>query len=57
MGIASTIRHPSRIFYGWRMLAVLGAMAALNHAFYLRGSTLFLIPVQTTLDLSRAATS
>jgi len=44
-------------FYGWRMLTLIGFMGALNSAFYSRGATMFLIPVQTSLELNRATAS
>ena len=55
--IASTLRHPGRVYYGWRMVALVGVMSALNSAFYSRGATVFLIPVQTSLELNRATAS
>jgi MFS family permease len=51
------LRHPERIFYGWRMLALVSLMGALNNGFASKGATLFLIPVETSLGLSRATAS
>ena len=55
--IVGALRNPSRIFYGWRMMAILNVMGALNHAFFFKGTALFLIPVESHLGLSRATSS
>ena len=55
--IVGALCNPSRIFYGWRMLAILSVMGALNHAFFSKGTALFLIPVESHLRLSRATAS
>ncbi|MFQ6028469.1 MAG: MFS transporter [Dehalococcoidia bacterium] len=55
--VTSVLRNPSRIFYGWKMLALISFMGALNSSFYSKGAALFLIPVENSLGLSRATTS
>jgi sugar phosphate permease len=53
----STLRHPRRIALGWRLLALVSVIVALNSSFFERGATIFLVPVQTSLGLSRARAS
>ena len=55
--IVSDLRHPRRIPYGWRMLALISFIGALNNGFFSKGSALFLLPVQTSLGLDRASTA
>ena len=57
VSIAGALRNPSRIFYGWRMLAIMSVISAVNSGFYSKGAALFLIPVESSLGLSRASTS
>ena len=57
VSIAGSIRNPSRIFYGWRMLAIISVISAINGGFYSKGAALFLLPVESSLGLSRASTS
>ena len=45
------------MFYGWRVLALVSFMGALNNGFFSKGAALFLVPVETSLGLSRANTS
>jgi MFS family permease len=54
---ATNLRHPKRMYYGWRMLALVSFMGAVNNSFYSRGATIFLIPVETSLALNRATSS
>ena len=54
---ASNLRHPKMMFYGWRMLALVSFLGAVNNSFFSRGATVFLIPVETSLGLSRATAS
>lgn len=46
-----------RFFYGWWLLGLVSAMAALNNAFFDKGPSLFLIPVGASLGLNRATVS
>jgi len=55
--IASTLRHPRRIALGWRLLGLVSVIVALNSSFFERGATIYLIPVQASLNLSRARAS
>ena len=57
MSLGTLVRHPSRIFYGWRMLAVAGLMGGIDHGLFFRGFMVFFLPVSESLHLSRAATS
>ena len=45
------------MFYGWKLLALISFMGSLNNAFFSKGSALFLLPVETSLGLSRATSS
>ena len=54
---ASNPLRPKKMFYGWRMLALVSFIGAVNNSFYSRGATVFLIPVETSLGLSRATAS
>ncbi|MBM3942713.1 MAG: MFS transporter [SAR202 cluster bacterium] len=55
--VVAFLRRPGRAFYGWRVLALIGFMGALNNAFFSRGAALFLIPVEASLGLNRATSS
>jgi len=45
------------MFYGWKLLALISFMGSLNNAFFSKGNALFLLPVETSLGLSRATSS
>ncbi len=47
----------SRLFYGWRMIAVGSALRILGGGLYYYGFTVFFLPVSRDLGLTRAATS
>src|SRR5438874_2517515 len=47
----------SRIFYGWRMIAVGSALRILGGGLYYYGFSVFFLPLSHDLGLSRAATS
>lgn len=47
----------SRLFYGWRMIAIGAAVRVLGGGFHLYGFTVFFLPLSRDLGLSRAATS
>lgn len=47
----------SRLFYGWRMVAIGSAIRILGGGFHLYGFTVFFLPLSQDLGLSRAATS
>jgi sugar phosphate permease len=47
----------SRLFYGWRMIAVGSAIRILGGGLHLYGFTVFFLPLSQDLGLSRAATS
>jgi MFS family permease len=47
----------SRMFYGWRMVAVGSALRILGGGLYYYGFSVFFLPVSEDLGLSRAATS
>ena len=47
----------SRLFYGWRMIAVASALRILGGGLYYYGFTVFFLPVSRDLGLTRAATS
>ena len=51
------MRHTGQVFYGWRILALVSLIGAINNGLFVKGSALFLIPVQTALGLDRATTS
>ena len=53
----NALRHPTQTFYGWRMLALVSFMGAVNNGFFSKGAALFLVPVETSLGLNRATTS
>ncbi len=55
--IVANLRHPSQIFYGWRMLGIISIMQALNNGFFSKGAALFLVPVETSLGLNRATSA
>jgi OFA family oxalate/formate antiporter-like MFS transporter len=55
--VVTTLRHPSTLFYGWRMLAIIAVMQALNNGFFSKGAALFLLPIETSLGLTRATSS
>ena len=52
-----SLKTSSNIFYGWKLLALISFMGSLNNAFFSKGSALFLLPVETSLGLSRATSS
>lgn len=47
----------SRLFYGWRMVAVGSALRVLGGGLYYYGFSVFFLPLSEDLGLSRAATS
>jgi MFS family permease len=47
----------SRLFYGWRMVAVGSALRVLGGGLYFYGFSVFFLPLSEDLGLSRAATS
>src|SRR5207244_10304025 len=47
----------SRIFYGWRMIAVGSALRILGGGLYYYGFSVFFLPLSHDLGLSRVATS
>src|SRR5256885_3563280 len=47
----------SRLFYGWRMIAVGSALRVLGGGLYYYGFSVFFLPLSQDLGLSRAATS
>lgn len=47
----------SRLYYGWRMLAIGCAVRVLGGGFHLYGFTVFFLPISQELGLTRAATS
>ncbi len=48
---------PGRSFYGWRMVALTGAMRFLVGGFHVFGFSVFFLPISRDLGLSRTATS
>lgn len=57
MSLATLLRAPARLFYGWRMIAVGPAMRILGRGLHSYGFTVFFLPLSNDLGLSRAATS
>ena len=55
--LATALRNPGKIFYGWRVLAIISVIAAIHNGFYSKGAALFLLPVEASLQLSRASSS
>jgi MFS family permease len=55
--VVARLRHPSTIFYGWRVLAIIAVMQALNNGFFSKGAALFLLPIETSLGLTRATSA
>src|SRR2546428_12734273 len=47
----------SRVFYGWRMIAVGSALRILGGGLYYYGFSVFFLPLSLDLGLSRAALS
>src|SRR5574341_563375 len=47
----------SRLFYGWRMIAVGSALRVLGGGLYYYGFSVFFLPLSQDLGLNRAATS
>ncbi|HEX2385543.1 MAG TPA: MFS transporter, partial [Candidatus Binatia bacterium] len=47
----------SRLFYGWRMIAVGSALRVLGGGLYYYGFSVFFLPLSLDLGLNRAATS
>lgn len=50
-------RRPGRVFYGWWIVAVSLIVDALKHGTFNRGFTIFFLPIQEQLGISRAALS
>ena len=50
-------RRPRRVFYGWWIVAVGLIADALKHGTFNRGFTVFFLPIQEQLGISRAALS
>jgi MFS family permease len=48
---------PSRLFYGWRMIAVASTLRVLGGGLYYYGFSVFFLPLSQDLGLNRAATS
>lgn len=57
MSLATLLRAPARLFFGWRMIAVGSAIRILGGGLHLYGFTVFFLPISHELGLSRAATS
>jgi len=55
--VVATLRHPTTLFYGWRVLAIIAVMQALNNGFFSKGAALFLLPIETSLGLTRATSA
>jgi len=51
------MRTFSRLYYGWRMIALAAGIRVLGGGFHLYGFTVFFLPLSQDLGLSRAATS
>ena len=51
------LRRPARVFYGWWIVAISLAVETLIQGVYVRGFSLYFIPVQKELGISRAAYS
>ena len=50
-------KAPGKVFYGWWIVAVGVTFEALVFGFYARGFTIYVIPIQNDLRISRAAIS
>ena len=57
MSLATLLRAPAHLYYGWRMIAVGSAIRILGGGLHLYGFTVFFLPISHELGLSRAATS
>ena len=51
------VQAPGKVFYGWWIVAVGVTFEALMFGFYSRGFTIYVIPIQKDLRISRAAIS
>jgi len=51
------LKGPSKVFYGWWIVAISMVADALKHGTFNRGFTIFFLPIQEQLGISRAALS